>query len=55
MLSSSDIVAPDKRTPGVVAIDPAIYPMLDKLYARRIERLKAQALCRARTESIFVF
>ncbi|MDE7546991.1 formate dehydrogenase accessory protein FdhE [Acetobacter fabarum] len=44
MLNGSDIVAPDKRTPGVVAIDPAIYPMLDKRYARRIERLKVQVL-----------
>mgnify|MGYP003362136002 CR=1 FL=1 len=43
MLSTSDIVAPDKRTPGVATIDPAIFPMLDKLYARRIKRLNAQA------------
>lgn len=42
MLHSSDIVAPDKRTPGVTAIDPAIFPVLDKLYARRIKRLNAQ-------------
>ncbi|MFT8417633.1 MAG: formate dehydrogenase accessory protein FdhE [Acetobacter sp.] len=43
MLHSSDIVAPDKRTPGVSAIDPAIFPVLDKLYARRIKQLTAQA------------
>ncbi|MFT8730428.1 MAG: formate dehydrogenase accessory protein FdhE [Acetobacter fabarum] len=55
MLSSSDIVAPDKRTPGVVAIDPAIYPMLDKLYARRIERLKAQALLQGENGEYFRF
>ncbi|GAA3663491.1 MULTISPECIES: formate dehydrogenase accessory protein FdhE [Acetobacter] len=55
MLDSSDIVAPDKRTPGVVAIDPAIYPMLDKLYARRIERLKAQILLQGENGEYFRF
>lgn len=39
----SDIVPPDKRTPGIVAIDPVIFPILDKLYERRIKRLNAQA------------
>lgn len=43
MLHSSDIVAPDKRTPGVAQIDPVIFPVLDKLYARRIQRLNTQA------------
>lgn len=43
MLHSSDIVAPDKRTPGVAKIDPVIFPVLDKLYARRIQRLSTQA------------
>ncbi|MFH7810710.1 MULTISPECIES: formate dehydrogenase accessory protein FdhE [Acetobacter] len=55
MLDSSDIVAPDKRTPGVVAIDPAIYPMLDKLYARRIDRLKAQILLQGENGEYFRF
>ena len=43
MLHSSDIVSPDKRTPGVAQIDPVIFPVLDKLYARRIQRLSALA------------
>lgn len=55
MLSTSDIVAPDKRTPGVMAIDPVIYPILDKLYDRRIRRLSALALSQGESSEYFRF
>ena len=55
MLTPSDIVAPDKRTPGVMAIDPTIFPMLDSLYARRIKRLNAQAQLQEENGDYFRF
>ncbi|MFT9441483.1 MAG: formate dehydrogenase accessory protein FdhE [Acetobacter papayae] len=41
MRPDSDIVPLDKRTPGVAAIEPLIFPRLDRLYARRAEKLRA--------------
>ncbi|WP_338331250.1 formate dehydrogenase accessory protein FdhE [Acetobacter sp. LMG 32666] len=55
MLTPSDIVAPDKRTPGVMAIEPAIFPMLGSLYARRIKRLNAQAELQRENRDYFRF
>ncbi len=43
MPNMSDIVSPDKRTPGIVAIDPVLFPILDKLYDRRLQRLNVLA------------
>lgn len=55
MLHSSDIVAPDKRTPGVIQIDPVIFPVLDKLYTRRIQRLSTQADAQGENGAYFRF
>ena len=41
MRSDSDIVPLDKRTPGVAAIEPLIFPDLERLYARRADKLRA--------------
>lgn len=41
MRPDSDIVPLDKRTPGVAAIESLIFPQLERLYARRAEKLRA--------------
>lgn len=40
MHASSDIVPLDKRTPGIPSIEPLIFPDQDRLYTRRITRLR---------------
>jgi FdhE protein len=41
MRADFDIVPLDKRTPGVAAIEPLIFPDLERLYARRAAKLRA--------------
>lgn len=55
MLGMSDIVPPDKRTPGVVTIDPVIFPVLDKLYERRLKQLSILADTREEDGAYFHF
>ena len=43
MRSETDIVPLDKRTPGVQAIEPLIFPVLEAVYTRREKRLRLLA------------
>ena len=43
MRSETDIVPLDKRTPGVQAIEPLIFPVLEAVYIRREKRLRLLA------------
>ncbi|ANA13925.1 formate dehydrogenase accessory protein FdhE [Acetobacter oryzifermentans] len=50
MRAETDIVPLDKRTPGVQAIEPLIFPVLEAVYTRREKRLRFLAEQRGEAE-----